>query len=140
ALSPGSADAYHVAGMFYGYAGDFRKAAAYEEQAQRLSPISVNQSMVDEARAKFHLGDFAAARDISLRVSKAKPRWLTAKTTLIAALWNLGSRDEARSVAQELLTGHPSFTVSRWASGLPYRRPEDLEALVGPLRSAGLPE
>jgi adenylate cyclase len=91
ALSPSSQAAYHMAGMFHGYAGDFRKAAAYEEQAQRLSPLSANQSMVDEARARFHLGDFAAARDISKLVLKSQRRWLTAQTTLIAALWNLGN-------------------------------------------------
>ena len=140
ALSPSSQAAYHMAGMFHGYAGDFRKAAAYEEQAQRLSPLSINQSMVDEARARFHLGDFAAARDISLRVLKSQRRWLTAQTTLIAALWNLGSTAEAQSIGRDLLAEHPKFSVGRWASGLPYKRQEDLEALVGPLRLAGLPE
>ena len=40
ALSPNGAGAYHMAGMFHGYAGDFRKAAEYEKQAQRLSPLS----------------------------------------------------------------------------------------------------
>lgn len=140
ALSPSSSSAYHMAGMFHGYAGDFRKAATYEEQAQRLSPLSINQSMVDEGRARFHLGDFAAARDISLHVLKSHRRWLTAQTTLIAALWNLGSTAEARSIGRDLLAEHPSFSVGRWASGLPYRRQEDLEALVGPLRLVGLPE
>ena len=140
ALSPSSSAAYHMAGMFHGYAGDFRKAAAYEEQAQRLSPLSINQSMVDEARARFHLGDFAAARDISLRVLKSHKRWLTAHTTLIAALWNLGSTAEAQSIGRDLLAEHPKFTVGRWARGLPYKRQQDLEALVGPLRLAGLPE
>ena len=140
ALSPSSHAAYHMAGMFHGYAGDFRKAAAYEEQSQRLSPLSINQSMVDEARARFHLGDFAAARDISLRVLKSQRRWLTAQTTLIAALWNLGSTAEAQSIGRDLLAEHPKFSVGRWASGLPYKRQEDLEALVGPLRLAGLPE
>jgi TolB-like protein/class 3 adenylate cyclase/Flp pilus assembly protein TadD len=125
ALSPSSSGAYHMAGMFHGYAGDFRKAAAYEEQAQRLSPLSINQSMVDEARARFHLGDFAAARDISLRVLKSQRRWLTAQTILIAALWNLGRTAEARSVARDLLIEHPGFSVGRWASGLPYRRQDD---------------
>jgi TolB-like protein/class 3 adenylate cyclase len=140
ALSPSASSAYHMAGMFHGYSGDFRKAAAYEEQAQRLSPLSINQSMVDEARARFHLGDFAAARDISRRVIKSQSRWLTAQTTLIAALWNLGSTEEARSVGSDLLAEHPRFSVGRWASGLPYRRQEDLEAIVGPLRLVGLPE
>jgi adenylate cyclase len=140
ALSPSSHSAYHVAGMFHGYAGDFRKAAAYEVQSQRLSPLSFNVSMVDEARAKFHLGDFAAARDICLRVLRSQRRWLTAQTTLIASLWNLGSTAEAQSIARDLLAEHPTFSVRRWASGLPYKRQEDLEALVSPLRLAGLPE
>ena len=140
ALSPSGAAAYHMAGMFYGYAGDFRKAAAYEQQAQRLSPLSMPHSMVDEARVRFHLREFVAARDISLRVLKTRKRWLTAQTNLVAALWSLGSGDEARLAAKELLAGHPDFSVSRWARGLPYKREEDLEALIAPLRSAGLPK
>jgi adenylate cyclase len=139
-LSPSSTDAYHMAGMYHGYAGDFRKAALYEEQAQRLSPISKNVSEVDEARARFHLRDFSAARDLALRVLKEKPRWLTAQTTLASALWNLGMEDDARTVARELLTSHPNFSVGRWALGFPYRRQGDLDALLNPLRVAGLPE
>src|SRR5262249_15660851 len=54
ALSPNSAGAYHMAGMFHGYSGEFRKSAEYEQQAQRLSPLGRNESMVDEARARFH--------------------------------------------------------------------------------------
>jgi adenylate cyclase len=140
ALSPSGADAYHMAGMYHGYAGNFQKAAIYEEQAQRLSPIDFNVSMVDEARARFHLGDFIAARDTALRVLTAKPRWLTAQTTLVAALWNLGSEGEARGIVRELLIRHPRFSVGRWALGLPYRRQEDLDTLINPLRMAGLPE
>jgi adenylate cyclase len=139
-LSPSGWVAYHMAGMYHGYAGNFQKAALYEEQAQRLSPLNLNVSMVDEARARFHLGDFIAARDIALRVLKEKPRWLTAQTTLIAALWNLGREDEARIIAKEVLTIRPSFSVGRWARALPYRRHEDLDTLVNPLRMAGLPE
>jgi TolB-like protein len=140
ALSPSGAAAYHMAGMYHGYAGNFRKAALYEEQAQRLSPLSLNQSMVDEARARFHLGDFVAAKDIASRVLKERPRWLTAQTILVAALWNFGSEDQARIMVRELLVKHPNFSVSRWARSLPYRRQEDLVTLMNPLRMAGLPE
>jgi hypothetical protein len=126
--------------MYHGYAGNFQKAALYEEQAQRLSPIDFYVSMVDEARARFHLGDYTAARDTALRVFAAKPRWLTAQITLVAAFWRLGSEGEARGVVRELLARHPGFSVDRWARGLPYRRREDLDALINPLRMAGLPE
>jgi adenylate cyclase len=140
AVSPSGADVYHMAGMYHGYAGDFRKAALYEEQAQRLSPLVIFVSMVDEARARFHLGDFIAARDISLRVLKEKPRWLTAHSTLVAALWNLGKEEEARIFAKELLARNPDFSVVRWAHSLPYRHQEHLDALIKPLQLAGLPE
>ena len=140
ALGPNCADAYHMAGMFHGYAGDFRRAARYEEQAQRLSPLSLTHSMVDEARAKFHLGNLAAARDIASRVLVERPHWLTAQVTLAASLWNLGSEAEARAIVRRMLSNHPNLTASRWAHGLPYRQQKDLDVLIGPLRLAGLPE
>jgi adenylate cyclase len=140
AFSPSSAVAYHMAGMFHGYAGDFRKAAQYEEHAHRLSPLSRNESRIDEARARFHLGDLAAARDISSRVLIEKPGWLTAQATLAASLWNLGSEDEARATVRKMLANHPNLTASRWAQGLPYRHQKDLDALITPLRLAGLPD
>jgi adenylate cyclase len=139
-LSPSGADAYHMAGMYHGYAGNFQKAALYEEQAQRLSPVEIHVSMVDEARARFHLGEFTAARDTALRVLTERPRWLTAQTILVAALWSLGSEGEARAIVRELLGRHPDFSVNRWARGFPYRHQEDLDTLLAPLRRAGLPE
>jgi TolB-like protein len=140
ALSPSGADAYHMAGMYHGYAGNFQTAALYEEQAQRLSPIDFYVSMVDEARARFHLGDFIAARDTALRVFTARPRWLTAQTILAASLLSLGSEREARIFAKELLARHPGFSVARWAHSLPYRHQEHLDALIKPLQLVGLPE
>ena len=132
--------AFHMAGMYHGYAGDFQKAALYEEQAQRLSPIARNESMVDEARARFHLGDLNAARSIALRVLNARPRWLTAQTTLIAALWSLQKEDQGRAIAKGIMAGHPRFSVDRRARGLPHRHQEHLDALIEPLRLAGLPQ
>ena len=139
-LCPNRAGAYHMAAMFHGYSGDFRKSAEYEHQAQRLSPLSRNESMVDEARARFHLGDLVAARDIASRVLIEKPRWLTAQTVLAAALWTLGSEDEARITVRKILANHPNLTASRWAQGMPYQHQTDLDALITPLRLAGMPE
>ena len=63
---------------------------------------------MDEARARFHLGDLAAARDIASRVLIERPRWLTAQTTLVAALWNLGNEDEARIIVRKMLAAIPT--------------------------------
>jgi hypothetical protein len=96
--------------------------------------------MADEARARFHLGDLVAARDIAASVLIEKPRWLTAQTTHAASLWNLGREDEARTTIRKMLANHPNLTARRWAQGLPYRHQKDLDALIAPLRLAGLPE
>jgi adenylate cyclase len=139
-LMPSGTEAYHMAGMFHGYAGNFREAVRYEEQAQRLSPLQTSVSMVDEARARYHLNDLDAACEIALRVLGVRPRWLTAQTVLVAALWRLGKIEEAHRIVRELLTVHPDFSINRWARGLPYRRQEDLDRLTEPLREAGLPD
>ena len=96
--------------------------------------------MVDAARAKFHLGDLVAARDIASRVLTEKPRWLTAQSILVAALWNLGNEDESRVMVSKMLANHPNLTASRWGQRLPYRHQKDLDSFVTPLRLAGLPE
>jgi adenylate cyclase len=140
AVGPNCSDVYLIAGTFLSYAGDFRKSAEYQKQAQRLCPLSRNESMVAEARAKFHLGSPVAARDIASRILVERPHWLTAQTVLAASLWNLGSEDEARLTVKKMLADHPNLTASRWAQWLPYRHQTDLDAVVTPLRLAGLPE
>jgi tetratricopeptide (TPR) repeat protein len=137
ALGPNCSDAYLIAGTFLSFAGDFRKSAEYQKQAQRLSPLGRNESMVDEARAKFHLGNLVAARDIASRVLVERPHWLTVQAILAASLWNLGSEDEARLTVKKMLADHPNLTASGWAQGLPYRHQTDLDAVVTPLRLAG---
>src|SRR6516165_1142817 len=140
ALCSNSAGSYHMAALFHGFAGDFRRAAQYEQQAERLSPLSRNESMNHAAWAKFHLGDLVAARDTASRILIERPHWLTAQVTLAASLWNLGNEDEARLIVRKMLANHPNLTASRWAQRLPYRHQKDLDVLITPLRLAGLPE
>jgi TolB-like protein len=140
ALSPNSHGAFHMAAMTHIYAGNFETGRDYEEQASRLSPMDHEVAMVDLARAHYHLGAFEEARRIAQRVLHNQPRWLTAQTILLASLWYLDRKEEALEVADMIKRGHTAFSVARWSSGWPYRRDEDLAALVEPLREAGLPE
>ena len=48
--------------------------------------------------------------------------------------------DEARIAVRKILANHPNLTAGRWAQGLPYRHQQDLDALITPLRRAGLPD
>ena len=81
---------FHSAAMAHVFAGNFEIARDYEEQADRLSPLDQSESLVDLARANYHLGAFEEARRISALVLVRQPRWMTAQTILVAALWRLG--------------------------------------------------
>ena len=51
-----------------------------------------------------------------------------------------GRPDRARHHAAEVLRLFPAYSVSRHATGEPYKRPSDLELLTSGLRQAGLPD
>ena len=140
ALSPNSTGAMHMSAMTHIYAGNFETGRDYEVQAGRLSPMDHAVSLVDLARAQYHLGAFEEARRNASQVLQIQPRWLTAQTILVAALWRLGRQDEARDVGANIIRGDPKFSVARWANAWPYRRSEDLAALMDPLAEAGLPK
>lgn len=140
ALRPNNTGVFHLSANAYIYAGDFETGLKLEEQARRLSPLDHEVALIDLARAHFHLDGFEEARQLAEQVLEGRPRWLTGQTILLAALWRLGRHDEARQVGSNIMQGHPKFSVNRWSASAPYRRPEDLEALMDPLRQAGLPE
>ncbi len=139
ALRPNNTGVFHLSATAHIYAGNFETGRNYEEQARRLSPLDHAVSVVDLARAHYHLGAFAEARQLASYVLESQPRWLTAQTILLAAQWRLGEQDQARAVAATIIEGHEKFSVSRWSNGAPYRRQEDLAALMDPLLEAGLP-
>jgi TolB-like protein/class 3 adenylate cyclase/Tfp pilus assembly protein PilF len=140
ALGTNSANTYHMSGMAHIYAGNFETGRDYEGQASRLSPMAQEIFLIDWARAQFHLGEYDKARAISERVLKVMSRWLTAQTILLASLWRLGRKEEATKLGAAIRSSSPRFSVARWSSGYPYRREQDLQALMDPLLEAGLPE
>jgi adenylate cyclase len=139
-LSPSDATVCHMSAMTHIYAGNFRLAREYEQQAVRLSPLELNVFRIDHARALFHLNIYGEAIGISEAVLKVMPDWITAKTILLASLWRAGKEKEANSVASGIIEEHPQFSVSRWSRGFPYQNSEDLADLMSPLLQTGLPE
>ena len=139
-LSPNNAIAFHMSAMSQIYAGNFATGRDYEEQYSRLSPMDLEVSLIDLARAEYHLGAFEEAWRAGAQVLESQPRWLTAQTIVLAALWRLGREDKAREVGANIIRGHSQFSVARWSKGFPYRRAEDLQALMEPLIQAGLAE
>lgn len=137
-FSPNSASAFHMSAMAHIFAGNFNIAHNYELQYCRLSPMAREVALVELARAEFHFTKFEQAREHASKVLETQPSWLTAKTILLAALWRFGHEQEAKQLASAIRNDHPRFDVDRWAGKWPYRDAENLDALIEPLKSAGL--
>jgi len=76
------------------------------------------------------LGVAPLRRDVTSRV----PRYARYGRSVTPA------RSSLNFTVRKILTNHPNLTASSWAQGLPYRHQKDLDALITPLRLAGLPE
>jgi TolB-like protein/class 3 adenylate cyclase len=71
---------------------------------------------------------------------RANPRFIACLRMLAASLALSGDENEARVIAQELLTIEPSFRVSTFVSWYPLQRKDDLIRLEAGLRAAGFPD
>lgn len=137
-LSPNNANAFHMSAMTHIYAGYPKLGKDYELQNSRLSPIHLNVSIIELARAHFHLGEYQEASMVSQSVLSAVPHWLSAQTILAASYWCLKQETDAREMCATIAKQHPKFSVGRWSKGFPYHNPEHLAALMDPLLEAGL--
>ena len=133
-LSPNSADVCHMAGMIQIFCGNPQTGIGLEQQSLRLNPLVPTNSQVELGRAYYHAGNYAEARNVLRLVVERRPRWLTARSLLVAALSRMGAAEEAEEQAAEILGINPHFSPEIWASRLPYRNSDDLEAVMEPLQ------
>ena len=101
--------------------------------------VLADGELVDLGRAQYHLKAYDEARKLTEQVLAGRPRWLTAQTILLAALWRLGRKDQAEDMANTIRTEQPDFSVARWQQGWPYKSEVVLADLTEPLIEAGLP-
>jgi TolB-like protein len=139
ALSPNSSDACHVAAIIQIYAGNAAEGVHLEKLSLRLNPLVPTHAQADLGRAYFHIGKLEEAKDVLRLVVKRRPQWLTTRALLVAALHRLGETDEAKRQVEEIMRINPRFSVARWAGRFPYRDQGDLDAVMEPLKEAGLP-
>jgi hypothetical protein len=120
--------------MFHGYSGDFRKSTEYEQQARRLSQLSRNENMVDEARARLTSVILWRHGHRLTRLDREATLADRANSSCGCAL-GLGSGGARITVRKILATR----TYQSWAQGYPCAT-RKVDALITPLRLAGLPE
>ncbi len=85
-------------------------------------------------------GQIAPSVAVANESLRLDPENLDAHVLLCTDYSMSNSTDDARRVAQEILSIEPSFSISAYAETQPYKDSETLEGIVGALRDAGLPE
>ena len=66
--------------------------------------------------------------------------WARARLIKAAAHQALGESSQAEREANIVLADQPEFSLTEFGKTHPFKDPAHLEALLGPLREAGLPE
>ncbi|HSQ85630.1 MAG TPA: hypothetical protein VLM43_13000, partial [Desulfobacterales bacterium] len=59
---------------------------------------------------------------------------------LIFSYWDLGTEDEARAVAAELLKISPKFSVEKYSQTMPHKDREYVKRMTDAMSKAGLPD
>jgi adenylate cyclase len=141
AAGPSSAMAWTMASATSGFLGDGPEAVSQGEQGVRLSPLDARSFWHEGLLGQAHYvnGDHEQALEWALSALNRNGLIRFNHRLLIATLDALGRGREAAEAARRFLQIQPDFHVSSYARRCPFRAAA-LEAWLGHLRSAGLPE
>jgi adenylate cyclase len=141
AAGPSSAMAWTMASATSGFLGDGPEAVRQGEQGVRLSPLDARSFWHEGLLGQAHYvnGDHEQALEWALSALNRNGLIRFNHRLLIATLDALGRGREAAEAARRFLQIQPDFHVSSYARRCPFRAAA-LEAWLGHLRSAGLPE
>jgi len=139
-ISPSNADCYQIFAKANIAVGNWNEAVHAAESALRLNPLIPENSLVELARAQFHLERFKECYESAVQVIERKPAWLTARVLAAAAAASLGRTDDSKVQISEILRKNPKFSVSKWARYQTYENDSDLQVYVSGLLNAGLPQ
>ena len=140
---PGNAIVLSVYALTLAYVGRGQDAVGFATQAINLSPLDQKMFWLQNCLALAHFaeGSYAEAARWARASDRGAPRFTANLRTLIAALVAAGAEDEAREVAERLVSLEPGFRCGRYEQTLlPYRPPEIRAKFMAGLRAAGLPE
>jgi adenylate cyclase len=140
ALSPSSALTLFAGSVVMGYAGEAERAIEWAERALRISPNDrLNYfSYHSLALGHFLLGRYADAAAAARRALQAAPGFSVSHSLLVAPLVKLGSLEDAKEAAAQVVVLQPSFSAQGFCAALALP-PKLAEPLAEAWRRAGLP-
>ncbi len=140
AANPNLPLGWSLSGLNQAYLGHHAEAARRAATATRLSPQDPLRYFFDVALAVPHFlsGDDAASIRIGRESIAASPGFSSAYKTQLAALGQLGRREEAADIRARLLALEPGFTVAEALERSPIHDPAGRARYAEGLRLGGL--
>ena len=138
ALAPNSAGAQVQLGANLNFAGRPEEAIPFIKKALRLDPFPLHHTYSQLCIAYRCLGRYEEAVAACEKAVQLAPdsaiRYMSS-----AIVYSLAGHDEeARAAVQEALRLEPKMSIAFIAKTAPYKRQEDLDAVLDALRKAGL--
>ena len=128
----------------YGSLATIQNFAGLPEQSIANNQIALRSNPLDPGNFYRHCGlaisyllldRLEEGFDWARKTVHEKPDWFIAHAVLIAYLVRLGRMDEARRAVADMAAHCPNATLAD-VEALPFRWPEDLEKIAGPVRQA----
>jgi len=140
AANPNLPLGWSLSGLNQAYLGHHAEAARRAATATRLSPQDPLRYFFDVALAVPHFlsGDDAASIRIGRESIAASPGFSSAYKTQLAALGQLGRREEAADIRVRLLALEPGFTLAEAMARSPIHDPAGRARYAEGLRLGGL--
>jgi TolB-like protein/Flp pilus assembly protein TadD len=141
-LNPNSAIALAIAGWMEAMTANPEKALELLRRAQRLSPRDPRGWFMAAAAGLAHFSQdrFEEAAAAARETLDQNPRFAQAKRMLAASLAQLGQRERAAEIVQEVLNMEPDLTLTRLRARLRGMDERIWSKWADGLRLAGLPE
>ena len=140
ALDPHDAITLSNLGSVLVYAGRAEEAVAAFEQAIRLDPFHPPNYLEWLGNAYWLLDDHGRCVEVAERGVALNPDYVSLHVVRAVCYAALGKEEEARAAAADILRTNPRFTLSAYASYVPFADAGLLERRVALLRTAGVPE
>jgi tetratricopeptide (TPR) repeat protein len=117
ALNPNSVHAHGHGSVIHTWAGNYERSIELADRALRLSPLDPLRVMplAGKAGAFLMSGQYAAALSSARTALQIYPTHTPSYLISIASLMRLGRLDDAKALAGEFLSVHPTYRIrTRW--------------------------
>ena len=138
ALDPGGADAHMAYAMSLNYAGRTDEAIPIFVKAIRLNPLGDTGNFLHLGQAYRAKGRYKEAVSEYKKALHLSPDNLFAHLGLAATYILMGSEEEGRAQAAEVLRINPKFSLGSFAKILPFKDQSVIDNYINALRKAGL--